>query len=187
MVFEQFGDQIEHLTSVPVDWAYEQGYCFLLKNDGVAEVIAPDGIVFNVSNFYCECGDHIYQSYCLHALWVRQLRPCDQCGSIMQFTEVSTCFGQVMHFFQCPSCAYARDMVVVKEERRMEVQYHSLTPKGRCEQALAWLNADGSDWYIWKAVYQSPELIPTMVNVLSEADHHRLADRIVTKAGFKAA
>jgi hypothetical protein len=184
MIFEGSVDQ---LTNVPVTWAYEQGYHFLLTNDGEAEVISPIGTVSVVSNFHCTCGDPIYHASCLHALWVRQLRPCELCGSIMQLTESTTCFGESQNFFQCPSCANARDMALVKEERLIGLQNHRLTPQGRCEQALAWLNANGSEWYIWKVVYQSPELIATMITVLSETDHHMLADRIVSKAGFKAA
>lgn len=178
---------IEQILKVPVSCAFEQGHQFLLTNDGEADVVQADGRIFHVENFHCDCGEHVFRNFCQHALWVRQLHPCDKCGSVMEFGEYTTCFGEMIYMFQCPSCGNARDIDVVKEERLLGVHHHRFTPQGRCEQALVWLTVRNSDWYIWQAVYQSPELIPMMIDVLAKANHHTLAESIVNKARYNVA
>lgn len=189
-MFEEFGHIDAYpdlITQVPVEWPKGQGYQFLLHNDGEGEILTPSGETYVVSQFQCDCTEHVFRGYCLHEIWIRQLRPCLACGSVMTLVERVTCFGQQMIWFDCPTCANVRDLALVREERKMGIRDIRLTPQGRCQQAIAWLNTYGSSWFIWQLVYQSPELVSTMVQVLSDADQHILADQIVTKAGFKAA
>jgi hypothetical protein len=187
MLIELPEEKADLLAFVPVFWAYEKGFRFLLTQDGDGEVLSPEGTLFRVSGFKCRCGKHLYRNYCLHALWIRQLRPCEQCGDVMVLHQHTTCFGETATLFQCPSCGNTRDVDLVREERKIGVKDHRMTPEGRCKQAIAWLLAKGSPWYIWQLVYHCPELIPQMVSALSEIDEHMLADQIVENAGFKAA
>jgi len=177
--------ELEHW--LPVAQAKASGFKFLLSDDGDAEVLSPDGKMFVVNGFNCKCKNHIYRNHCFHALWVGQLRPCEQCGSVMQLVEHTTCFSDVMRFFECSSCGNARDLDLVREERRLGQRDGRLTPDGRCNQAIAWLRVKDSDWYVWQLVKESPELVGTMVIALSEIGKDMLADKIIQDAGFKAA
>lgn len=172
---------------VPVLWAQQQGIQFLLEQDGQADVLTPDGMTFHVNTFRCDCQEHVYRNHCLHEIWIRQLRPCELCGGLMELVETDSCFGESLHFYTCVSCGNARDPKLVLEERKLGMLDPRCSPRGRCKQAAAWLDAQGSDWYIWQLMKTSPELLSTMVGVLSEAGQHVLADQLVANAGFKAA
>ena len=174
-------------NQVFVGWAKAEGYQFLLKNDGDAEILHPDGQVVPVKGFKCQCGEHVYRAHCLHEIWLGQLRPCQMCGSVMEMIEHTSCFGQSIRIFECPSCNNARDFDLVRQERKSGAKDERMTLKGRCRQAIAWITAQESDWYVWQLVRQSPELIPVMVEQLSDVSEHVLADQIVESAGFKAA
>lgn len=187
MDIAQEAERPEREHWLPVAQAKDAGFRFLFQDDGDADVLAPDGEIFNVNGFKCTCTNHVYRTHCLHELWIRQLRPCDQCGSVMELSEYATCFGETVQYFQCPCCGNARDIDLVRAERSIKKKDSRLTPKGRCTQAIAWLRAKGSEWYIWQLMQHSPELVPAMVEALSEIDEHMLADRIIHKAGFRAA
>lgn len=103
------------------------GYRFVLGQDGEAQIHSPDGEVYYITGFCCECPDKIYRegSYdgnCKHEVWVYQVMPCPMCGQTMALGCFTTCFGEQIHRFECARCGHARDAKVVFQDRKRKLQ-----------------------------------------------------------------
>jgi hypothetical protein len=91
-------------------YAQAQGFKIKLQEmDGYALVQAPeDGLDYTLVDFRCDCQDALqkggsYEGHCQHAVWVAQMYLCECDGGVMLLGEFMTCFGEVVHRFECPS------------------------------------------------------------------------------------
>jgi hypothetical protein len=61
--------------------AIAQGYQITLAEDGCAQVTSPEGNVYFIYNFECDCPDKrlrggLHQGRCKHEIWISQMTPC---------------------------------------------------------------------------------------------------------------
>ena len=190
------GDATDRLS---VAFAMKQGYRIVLDGDGEGEISNPANATYYISKFACSCPDKLgrggsYEGgWCKHAIWLSQLRPCEKCGGVMLLGEFRTAFGETARLFECPCCGNARQLDLVRQERRAlrngKPQEEALTSEGRCRQAIAWMKTRVRSRYVWYVVDQSPELAPVMVRLLIEEGEGKLADAIAARyeVGVKVA
>jgi len=103
--------------------AIAKGYRFILGQDGEGQIFSPDGSVYFISQFICDCPDKVYRegSYegaCKHELWIFQLLPCPMCHKTMALGTFTTCFGEKIQRFECSKCGHARNASLVFQDRR---------------------------------------------------------------------
>ncbi len=186
------GDTEDKLS---VAYAMKQGYRIMLDGDGEGEITNPAGKTYHIHRFECDCPDKLarggsHGSHCKHEWWLAQMRPCGMCGAIMYCGEFHTAFGETLRRFECPACGNARDLDLVREERRAlrdgGSQDEELTPKARCRHAISWHKARYHTRYVWYVVEQSPELAPVMVRRLIEEGEEELAEKVARKYAVEA-
>lgn len=184
------GDVNEKLS---IAFAVEQGYRILLGGDGEAEISSPCGKTYYVSDFECDCPDKrqrggSHRGRCKHEIWVSQLRPCEMCGAVMELTAFRTCFGEAGARFECPICANAWQLGMVRAQRRMNrttgERCDKLTVEGRCRQAMSWMKGRNGAYYVLQLLEQSPHLAAAMVRELAACGEGKLADDIAKKYGL---
>lgn len=91
--------------------AIARGYHIALAEDGCAEITSPEGNIYFVHNFECDCPNKllrggIHQGQCKHEIWVTQMTPCVFCEHIMYLGEFHSTFGEILHRFECRTCGY---------------------------------------------------------------------------------
>lgn len=101
-----------------------RGYQITLAEDGCAEVTSPEGLVYFIYDFECDCPDKLYRSgvyegQCKHEVWVSQMTPCDVCEHIMYVGAFHSSFGEVHRRFECRTCGHMCDFETVEQERQM--------------------------------------------------------------------
>ena len=104
--------------------AIARGYHLTLAEDGCAEITSPEGQIYFVYDFECDCPDKLYRSgvhegQCKHEVWVSQMTPCSVCEHIMYLGEFHSSFGEVYRRFECRTCGHIRDFETVDQDRRM--------------------------------------------------------------------
>lgn len=91
--------------------AIAQGYHITLAEDGCAEVTSPEGNVYFIYNFECDCPDKLlrgglHEGRCKHEIWISQMAPCPLCDNVMYIGEFHSSFGEVLQRFECRTCGH---------------------------------------------------------------------------------
>ena len=106
-----------------ISHAFDRGYTLTPDGDGNAEVLTPEGNVYHIHDWQCDCSDALGRdggSYdlsdgrkvCKHVLWLYQLYPCDCGGSMVLSTESS------WKAFVCTTCGSLKAFQLVKAQRQ---------------------------------------------------------------------
>ncbi len=103
--------------------AIAQGYQIALAEDGCAEVTSPEGNIYFIYNFECDCPDKqlrggLHQGRCKHEVWVSQITPCLVCDTLMYLGEFHSTFGEILHRFECRTCGHTCDANTIHLTRK---------------------------------------------------------------------
>ena len=83
------------------------GYQIDLRDDGNATVTKPDGTVYTINNFVCDCpnkqarGGGSYFGRCKHELALAQIYPCQICDTWAILVKVTMPTGEEIREYRC--------------------------------------------------------------------------------------
>ena len=98
--------------------ALGRGYWLEWFADGYADVHKPDGHIYQVRRWKCDCIAAGYDKTCKHVLWVGQLLGCCKCAEVSKYGELTTYTGAVVAVFAC-KCGFCRPYKPVVKNRKL--------------------------------------------------------------------
>ena len=97
--------------------ALNGGYYIEWFADGYADVHKPDGDIYQVRRWSCDCPAGEHDKTCKHVLWVSQLLGCGRCSEIARYGELTIYSGAVVPVFAC-RCGQCRPFKSVVKNRK---------------------------------------------------------------------
>ena len=94
------------------------GYWIEWFADGYADVHRPDGQIYQVRRWECDCIAGQHQKTCKHLWWVSQLLGCLKCAEIAKYAELTIYTGAMVPVFAC-KCGQCRPYKAVIKNRKL--------------------------------------------------------------------